>query len=84
MTFVISYLTYFIQYDNPQVHPIAENGIILFSFSQLSNIPLEKEMANHSIFLPEKSHRQRSLAGCSPKCRKESDKTEQLNPLIPL
>ena len=79
MTFVISYLTYFIQYDNPQVHPIAENGIILFSFSQLSNIPLEKEMANHSIFLPEKSHRQRSLVGYCPWGRKELGTTQWLN-----
>ena len=29
--------------------------------------------------LPEKSHGQRSLAGYSPKGRKESDMTEQLN-----
>ena len=28
--------------------------------------PLEEEMATHSIFLPEKSHGQRSLAGYSP------------------
>ena len=28
--------------------------------------PLEEEMATHSIFLPEKSRGQRSLAGYSP------------------
>ena len=28
--------------------------------------PLEKEMANHSVSLPGKSHGQRSLAGYSP------------------
>ena len=28
--------------------------------------PLEKEMATHSIFLPGKSHGQRSLVGYSP------------------
>ena len=28
--------------------------------------PLEKEMATHSIFLPRKSHGQRSLVGYSP------------------
>ena len=28
--------------------------------------PLEKEMATHSVFLPGKSHGQRSLKGCSP------------------
>ena len=27
--------------------------------------PLEEEMATHSVFLPEKSHGQRSLAGYS-------------------
>ena len=31
------------------------------------------------VFLPEKSHEQRSLAGCSPKGHKESDTTEQLS-----
>ena len=31
---------------------------------------LEGEMATHPVFLPGKSHGQRSLAGCSPKgCR---------------
>jgi len=33
--------------------------------------PLEKEMATRSIFLPGKSHGQRSLAGYSPKGQKE-------------
>ena len=28
--------------------------------------PLEEEMATHSVFLPGKSHGQRSLAGYSP------------------
>ena len=36
-------------------------------------------MATHSpILLPGESHGQRSLAGCSPWGRKESDTTEQL------
>ena len=35
---------------------------------------LEKEMATHSVFLPGKSHRQRSPWG-----RKESDATERLH-----
>ena len=38
--------------------------------------PLEEEMATHSIFLLEKSHGQRSLAGYSPWSRKELDTTE--------
>ena len=28
--------------------------------------PLEKETATHSVFLPGKSHGQRSLTGCNP------------------
>ena len=35
--------------------------------------PLEKEMATTPVFLPGKSHGQRSLAGYSPWGRKESD-----------
>ena len=35
-----------------------------------------KEMANHSVFLPGKSHGQRSLVGYSPWGCKESDTTE--------
>ena len=38
--------------------------------------PLEKEMATHSIFLPGKSHGERSLVGYIPWSRKESDSTE--------
>ena len=41
--------------------------------------PLEKEMATHSIFLPGKSHGQRSLMGYSPWDHKELDTAEQLN-----
>ena len=39
--------------------------------------PLEKEVATHSSILGGKSHRQRSLAGCSPWGHKELDMTEQ-------
>ena len=41
--------------------------------------PLEKEMATHSSILPRESHGQRSLAGYSPRDRKESDTTERLD-----
>ena len=41
--------------------------------------PLEKEMATHPAFLPEKYHGQRSLEGNSPWGCKESDTTEWLN-----
>ena len=41
--------------------------------------PLEKEMAAHSILLPEKFHGWRSLVGYSPQGPKESDRTEQLH-----
>ena len=37
--------------------------------------PLEKEMAPTLVFLPGKSHGQRSLAGYSPWSGKKSDKT---------
>ena len=37
--------------------------------------PLEKEMATHSVFLPGKSHGERSLAGHSLQCHQESDTT---------
>ena len=36
-------------------------------------------MATHSVFLPGKSHKQRSLAGYSPWGHKESDTTGQLS-----
>ena len=41
--------------------------------------PLEEEMETTPVFLPEKSHGQRSLAGYSPTRCKESDTTEQLS-----
>ena len=41
--------------------------------------PLEEEMANYSMFLPGKSHGQRSVAGYHLWGRKESDTTEQLH-----
>ena len=39
--------------------------------------PLEEKMATHSIFLPEKSHGQRNLAGYSPKGYKKMDMSER-------
>ena len=38
---------------------------------------------NPLVFLPGESHRQRSLAGCSPRGRKESDTTERLSTCCP-
>ena len=38
--------------------------------------PLEEEMQPTPVFLPGKFHGQRSLAGYSPKCHKESDTVE--------
>ena len=40
--------------------------------------PLEKGMATPPVFLPEKSHGQRSLMGCSPWGCKEADMTDRL------
>ena len=37
--------------------------------------PLKKEVATYPVFLPGKSHGQRSLAGSSPWGRKESETT---------
>ena len=42
-------------------------------------IPWGKKWQSTPVFLPGKSHRQRSLAGCSPWGRKESDTTEWLH-----
>ena len=41
--------------------------------------PLKKEMATAPVFLPGKSHGQRSLVDYSPWGRKESDTTERLS-----
>ena len=41
--------------------------------------PLEEEMATTPVFLPGKSHGQRSLVGYNLWGRKESDTTEQLH-----
>ena len=38
--------------------------------------PLEEDMATHSSILPRESHGLRSLAGYSPRTRKELDTTE--------
>ena len=42
-------------------------------------VHLEKEMATTPVFLPGKSHGQRSLVGYSPKSIKESDTTKPLS-----
>ena len=47
--------------------------------SELCPSSLEKKMATHSIFLPGKSYGWRSLVGCSPRGREESDTTERLH-----
>ena len=40
----------------------------------------ENNLSTHSpVLLPEKSHGRRSLVGCSPWCREESDTAEQLH-----
>ena len=44
----------------------------------IRKIPLEEELATHSIFLPGESHGQRSLVGHSPWGHRESDTPEQL------
>ena len=43
----------------------------------LGKIPWRRKWEPTPVFLPEKSHGQRSLAGCGPRGRKESDTTER-------
>jgi len=45
----------------------------------VGKIPWRRKWQPTPVFLPWKSHRQRSLVGYSPWGGKESDKTEQLN-----
>ena len=45
----------------------------------VGKIPRRRKWPSTPVFLPEKSHRQRSLAGHSPWGQKESDMIEQLN-----
>ena len=47
-----------------------------FEFQPKDTRPLEEEMATHSVFLPGKSHEQRSLVGYRPWGREESERTE--------
>ena len=42
----------------------------------MSEDPLEKQMATHSVFLPSLSYGQKSLVGYHPWGRKESDMTD--------
>ena len=45
----------------------------------VGKIPWRRAWQPTPVFLPGESHGQRSLAGCSPWGRKESDRTEQLS-----
>ena len=47
-------------------------------FRQVRKIPWRREWQPTPVFLPGESHGQRSLAGCRPQGRKESDLTERL------
>ena len=47
--------------------------------SWVGKIPCRRERLPTPVFLPGEFHGQRSLAGCSPWGRKESDTTEQLS-----
>ena len=46
---------------------------------QVRKIPWRRKRQPTPVFLPGKSHGQRSLVGCSPWGRKESDTTERLH-----
>ena len=56
--------------------PANAGDIEMQVWSQVWEGPLEEEKATNPIFLPEKSHGQRKLAGYSPHGRKESDTAE--------
>ena len=59
------------------VHGVAKSQTRLSDFTFTFHFhALEKEMATHSMFLPGESHGRRSLVGCSPWGRTESDTTE--------
>ena len=49
----------------------------------VGEIPLEKGMVPTPVFLPEESNEQRSLAGYSPRGRKESDTIQPLGTHTP-
>ena len=60
-----------------QVHGIAKSQTRLSDFTFTFHFhALEKEMAPTPVFLPGKSHGWRSLVGCSPWGRTESDMTD--------
>ena len=61
---------------------IQVNSISPVSASQARwKIPLRSKWKLNPVFLPGESHRQRSLAGCSPGGHRESDTTEATMPL---
>ena len=55
-----------LQYRRPRFNPL------------VGKIPWRREWQPTPVFLPGESHGQRSLAGYSPWCGKESDMTERL------
>ena len=61
--------------NEPAMHETQEIGIIF----QGQEDPLEKEWQLTTLFLPEKSHGQRSLVGYSPCGLKELNTTEGLH-----
>ena len=61
-----------------QIEECSRYWALSMSWRILKILP-EKAMAPHSGTLAWKSHGQRSLVGCSPRGRKESDMTEQLH-----
>ena len=62
------------------VHGVARSRTRLSDFTLTFHFhALEEEMATHSSLLPGKSQGRRSLVGCSPWGRQESDTTERLH-----
>ena len=57
----------------------ARNAGDLGSIPGSGKIPWRRKWQPTPVFLPGESHGQRSLLGCSPRGRKESDATERLH-----
>ena len=65
-------------YINPRTHPLTKSFSLPFANGSVLWMTM-RQWQPTPVLLPGKSHGQRSLVGCSPCGRKESDTTEQLH-----
>ena len=74
---VTKYLIIWCQWTGWSLHPTAVQEIQETCVqSWVKKIPWRREWQPTPVFVPGKSHERRSLAGCSPQHRKESDTAE--------